>query len=66
MSNRPVSNAAPLLEVENLSTHYFTRDGVVKAVDGVDLAISRGEILGLFFCCAPPGLRTASASSGSA
>ncbi len=47
MSNRPVSNAAPLLEVENLSTHYFTRDGVVKAVDGVDLAISRGEILGL-------------------
>jgi oligopeptide/dipeptide ABC transporter ATP-binding protein len=36
-----------LLEVENLSTYYFTRDGVVKAVDGVDLRIDRGEILGL-------------------
>jgi oligopeptide/dipeptide ABC transporter ATP-binding protein len=43
-----MSGAAPhLLEVENLSTYYFTRDGVVKAVDGVDLRIDRGEILGL-------------------
>ncbi len=43
-----MSDAAPhLLEVENLSTYYFTRDGVVKAVDGVDLRIDRGEILGL-------------------
>jgi oligopeptide/dipeptide ABC transporter ATP-binding protein len=43
-----MSDAAPhLLEVQNLSTHYFTRDGVVKAVDGVDLTIDRGEILGL-------------------
>ena len=39
--------SAHLLEVENLSTYYFTRDGVVKAVDGVDLRIDRGEILGL-------------------
>ena len=43
-----MSGATPhLLEVENLSTYYFTRDGVVKAVDGVDLRIDRGEILGL-------------------
>ncbi len=42
-----MSDATHLLEVENLSTYYFTRDGVVKAVDGVDLRIDRGEILGL-------------------
>ncbi|MFH1331334.1 MAG: ABC transporter ATP-binding protein [Actinomycetota bacterium] len=40
-------NGAPLLELTGLSTYYFTRDGVVKAVDGVDLKIDRGEILGL-------------------
>ena len=35
------------LKVENLSTHFFTRDGVAKAVDGVSFEIGRGEILGL-------------------
>jgi oligopeptide/dipeptide ABC transporter ATP-binding protein len=40
-------DGASLLEVQGLSTYYFTRDGVVKAVDGVDLRIERGEILGL-------------------
>jgi len=40
-------NGAPLLEINGLATYYFTRDGVVKAVDGVDLKIDRGEILGL-------------------
>ncbi|GAB1576864.1 ABC transporter ATP-binding protein [Bordetella petrii] len=40
--------AAPLLlEVRGLKTHFFTRAGVVKAVDGVDLALRPGEILGL-------------------
>lgn len=38
---------APLLEVSGLQTHFVTRAGVVKAVDGVDLSLSRGEILGL-------------------
>jgi oligopeptide/dipeptide ABC transporter ATP-binding protein len=37
----------PLLEITGLQTHFFTRDGVVKAVDGVDLTVNRGEILGL-------------------
>ncbi|HEX9091453.1 MAG TPA: ABC transporter ATP-binding protein, partial [Anaerolineales bacterium] len=36
-----------LLEVHNLKTYFFTEDGVVKAVDGVDLTVSRGEVLGL-------------------
>ena len=36
-----------LLEVRNLKTYFFTEDGVVKAVDGVDFTVRRGEILGL-------------------
>jgi oligopeptide/dipeptide ABC transporter ATP-binding protein len=36
-----------LLEVNNLKTYFYTEDGVVKAVDGVDLTVGRGEVLGL-------------------
>ena len=36
-----------LLEVINLKTYFYTPDGVVKAVDGVDFSIARGEVLGL-------------------
>lgn len=35
----------PLLEVKNLSTYFFTRAGVVKAVDGVSLKVYRGQVL---------------------
>ncbi|MFC5358775.1 ABC transporter ATP-binding protein [Azospirillum himalayense] len=37
----------PLLRVDGLKTHFLTRAGTVKAVDGVDLRLDRGEILGL-------------------
>ncbi len=37
----------PLLEVKNLKTYFYTEDGVVKAVDGVDFAVDPGEVLGL-------------------
>lgn len=37
----------PILEINDLETYFFTRDGVVKAVDGVDLSVGKGEILGL-------------------
>jgi peptide/nickel transport system ATP-binding protein len=37
----------PVLSVKNLSTHFFTRSGVVKAVDGVSFDLARGEIMGL-------------------
>jgi len=36
-----------LLEVQNLKTYFYTEDGVVKAVDGVDFTVGRGEVLGL-------------------
>ena len=36
-----------LLEVKDLATHYFTKVGVVKAVDGVSFAVAAGEIVGL-------------------
>jgi oligopeptide/dipeptide ABC transporter ATP-binding protein len=37
----------PLLEVHNLKTYFFTDDGVVKSVDGVDFVVNQGEVLGL-------------------
>ena len=36
-----------VLEVENLQTHFFTNDGVVRAVDGVSYSVRRGETLGV-------------------
>ena len=38
---------ATLLEVRDLKTHFFTLDGVVKAVDGVSYELNEGETLGL-------------------
>jgi peptide/nickel transport system ATP-binding protein len=35
------------LEVESLKTHFFTKRGIVKAVDGVSLEVASGEVLGL-------------------
>jgi peptide/nickel transport system ATP-binding protein len=39
--------STPALKVENLSTHFFTRQGVVKAVNEVSFEVPRGGILGL-------------------
>src|SRR2546426_1108102 len=36
-----------LLQVEELSTHFFTSGGIIKAVDSISLDISKGEIFGL-------------------
>jgi oligopeptide/dipeptide ABC transporter ATP-binding protein len=40
-------NRDKILEVRDLKTYFYTEDGVVKAVDGVDLHVRRGEVLGL-------------------
>lgn len=37
----------PLLEVKNLKTYFYTEDGVVKAVDGVDFFVKPREVMGL-------------------
>ena len=36
-----------LLDIRDLRTHFHTLDGVVKAVDGVDFHVRRGEVVGL-------------------
>jgi oligopeptide/dipeptide ABC transporter ATP-binding protein len=36
-----------LVEVKNLKTYFYTEDGVVPAVDGVDFQIKKGETLGI-------------------
>ncbi len=41
------SDNRTILEVKNLKTYFYTEDGVVKAVDGVDFAVKRGEVMGL-------------------
>ena len=41
------NNGQPLLRVSGLITRFFTEDGVVKAVDGVDFQVNRSEVLGL-------------------
>jgi oligopeptide/dipeptide ABC transporter ATP-binding protein len=38
---------APLLELRNLKTYFYTQDGVVKAVDGVSLSVDDGKTLGV-------------------
>src|ERR687891_257852 len=39
--------AERLLDIKGLKTHFFTDEGVVRAVDGVDLYIDKGETLGV-------------------
>ncbi|MEO1678155.1 MAG: ABC transporter ATP-binding protein [Pseudomonadota bacterium] len=39
--------ATPALDVSGLKTHFFTKAGVIKAVDGVSFSVASGEIMGL-------------------
>ncbi len=42
-----VTSPEPLLRVENLKTHFHTRDGIVRAVDGVSFEVMPGETLAI-------------------
>jgi oligopeptide/dipeptide ABC transporter ATP-binding protein len=42
-----MTSVEPLLQIRGLRTHFFTESGVAKAVDGIDLDIRPGEVLGL-------------------
>ncbi len=44
---REAPNDGHLLEVTDLQSFFFTRDGVVRAVDGIALNVDRGEVIGL-------------------
>ncbi len=46
-TSAPAGTGEVLLELKGLKTHFDTREGVVKAVDGVDLEVRRGEVLGI-------------------
>jgi oligopeptide/dipeptide ABC transporter ATP-binding protein len=37
----------PLLEVNDLKTYFYTREGVVQAVDGISFAVEKGQTLGI-------------------
>ncbi len=41
------NNNNNILEVKGLKTQFFTESGVVRAVDGVDFTVKRGEVLGI-------------------
>jgi len=47
MISKPKSTNPSLLEIKNLKTYFYSREGVVKAVDGVDFHVKVGEIFGL-------------------
>lgn len=36
-----------LLDIQGLTTHFFTRSGVINAVDNLSLAVQKGSVLGL-------------------
>ncbi|QJB56667.1 ABC transporter ATP-binding protein [Pseudodesulfovibrio sp. zrk46] len=39
--------STPLLEIKDLQTNFYTRAGVVKAVNGISLTINKGEVIGV-------------------
>lgn len=45
--NKKEVRERPLLEIENLTVHYETADGVVEAVNDVSLTLKKGQVLGL-------------------
>ena len=42
-----IAATPPLLDIQGLKTHFATDDGMVRAVDGVDITVQRGETVGI-------------------
>jgi oligopeptide transport system ATP-binding protein len=42
-----IAHNETVLEIKNLRTHFFTEEGVVKAVDGISFSLRKGEVLGI-------------------
>ena len=40
MSQVPVNNSSPILEIKNLKTYFFLEKSTVRALDGVDLTLN--------------------------
>ena len=47
MANNGSDGQPPILDVRGLKTYFYTEDGVVQAVNGVDFMIREGEVMGL-------------------
>ncbi|MEZ4591226.1 MAG: ABC transporter ATP-binding protein [Chloroflexota bacterium] len=41
------NNKENILEIKSLKTQFFTEAGIVRAVDGIDINVRRGEVLGI-------------------
>ncbi len=42
-----------MLEVKDLKTYFYTRNGVYRAVEGISFSVKRGEVLGIVGESAP-------------
>jgi oligopeptide transport system ATP-binding protein len=47
MTQAPVSDTSPILEINNLKTYFFLEKSTVRALDGVNLTLNRKSTLGL-------------------
>jgi oligopeptide transport system ATP-binding protein len=47
LADRPAAGDGPLLEVDDLHVEFHTRDGIAKAINGVNLHLDQGETLAI-------------------